>query len=205
MIVPDAHDENTTASKRLTHTGKTTLGRERAGVTEDGLLLGAEVGGDRVGSSDTGDVALGVLNDNAVLDIQAADLGEGTGGSVVGGDELSDNGDLLGGIDGLAGAIEVGVAHTVGVEITTIFVAHTSITVVAITTGSTAAAGLASASARMRSIGSRDRVGFPDIHLSTASTVLADTGVGIVGRWVPSSNIGLQMEVSKKAFQGDME
>ena len=48
-------------------------------------------------------------------------------------DLLSDNGELLGGIDGLAGPEEVPVTHTVGVEVTSILVADTVLTVVTVT------------------------------------------------------------------------
>lgn len=48
----------------------------------------------------------------------------------------------------------------------------------------------------MRSVGGGDGVGFPDVHLGTASTVGSGTGVWIIGGRVPASNVGLVREVS---------
>lgn len=198
VVVPDAHDEGHTAIERSSHTGETALALEAVGVAEDGLLLGAEVGADGVGLGDAGNVGLGVLDNNAVLDVQAADLGERTGGGVVGGDELGDDGDLGVGVDGLAGSVERLVTETVRVEIASVLVADTVVPVGTITTFDAVAASLANSAARMRSIGGRDRVGFPDVHLSTAGSVTTLAGVGVVGGSSPPENVGLQTKVSKE-------
>lgn len=76
----------------------------------------------------------------AYLSIETLDVSES---SRAVGDELGDNGDLLGGIDGLSRAVEGGVAHTVGVEVTSVVVTNT---VVSVGAGLSAIAGGAVAS-----------------------------------------------------------
>lgn len=193
MVVPYTHDEDHAGFESVTHGSETALGLEGVGVAEDGFLGGAEVVGNRVDAGvNAGDVDLGVLNDLAVLDVEAADLGESAGGGVVGGKELGDDGELGLGVNGHAGTEESLVAHAEGVEVTTILVADAAVAVVTITALSTLAA-LAS-SARVRSVGSSHRVGFPDVHLRTAGAVGALAGVGVVGGWLPAFDIGLSRD-----------
>lgn len=181
MVVPDAENESDTAVESLTHTGETALGLEAVGVAEDGFLLGAEVGGDGRASGDTGDVDNGVLDDDTVLDIKTADLGERAGGGAVGGDELGHNGELVVGVDNLVRPVEALVPETVGVEITAIFVAETAVSVVAITALGAGAACRPDGAARMGGIGGGDGIGLPEIHLGAAGSIAALAGVGIVG------------------------
>ena len=194
MVIPDAHDENHTILKSGAHVGEATVLGEVVGVAEYRLLGSAEIGGDRVaaGASDGGDR---VGDDDAILDVEALDVGESTGGGSVIGDELGDDGELGLGVDGLAWAVEVEAALAVRVEVTSIRVASSSITVVAVSsTASIASAhGLAGSVARVGSVGVRDGVGLPEIHLSTARTVVTDTGVRIVGRLEPSLNVTLHI------------
>jgi len=100
MVVPDTHDEDHTGTHGFTHGCKATLGLEVVGVTEGGLLVSAEVFSDGVVCGHSGNVDFGVLDDLAILNIQPADFAEGTGGGVVARQELSDDGELFGGIDG---------------------------------------------------------------------------------------------------------
>ena len=90
---------------------------EGVGVAESGLLGRAPRVGDRVAGR-ASDGRLGVGDDLAVLDVEAADLGEGAGVGAVGGDELSNDGDLLRGVDGHVRAVEGEVTLAVGVEVT---------------------------------------------------------------------------------------
>ena len=152
MVIPDREDEDGSTGERLAHSGYTTVGGEVVGVAKGSLLSRAEGVGDRV-TGDTGDSGLGVGDDNAVLDVLTADLGKSTTGSTVGGDELSHDGELLAGVDGLAGSVEAGVAHAVRVEVAAIGVAHTTVPA-RISTVVTGAEGLARNTARMGGVGS---------------------------------------------------
>ncbi|KAG6805268.1 hypothetical protein H0H87_004686, partial [Tephrocybe sp. NHM501043] len=111
-------------------------------------------------------------------------------GGAIGGDELGDNGEFLGGIDLEARAIEGLVAHTVGVEIATVGIANGGIAVGS-TAGSTLTARKTGRRAWVGSVGGGNLVGLPDIHLITAGTVVASARVGIVGRATPTSRVGL--------------
>lgn len=194
MVIPDAHDENHTILKSGAHVGEATVLGEVVGVAEYRLLGSAEIGGDRVaaGASDGGDR---VGDDDTILDVEALDVGESTGGGSVIGDELGDDGELGLGVDGLAWAVEVEAALAVRVEVTSIRVASSSITVVAVSSTASIASAhrLAGSVARVGSVGVRDGVGLPEIHLSTARTVVTDTGVRIVGRLEPSLNVTLHI------------
>lgn len=185
MIVPDAENDGDAAGKCLSHSGKTTLALEAVGVAEDGFLLGTEVGGDRVAGGDAGDIDLGVLDDNVVLDIQTTDLGKWAGGGAVSSNELGDDGELGVGVDSLAGSVELLLAETVGVEVTAVFVAETAVPVVTITALGAGAACLPDRAARMGSVGSRDGVGLPEVHLGAAGSIAALAGVNVVGGTTP--------------------
>jgi hypothetical protein len=128
-------------------------------VLEESLLGVAPGLGDGVTSRAAG---LGVGNDLAVLDVDTANLTELT--SRVG-EELGDNGNLLVGVDGEVGtgAVEGLVALTEGVEVATIGVASTGVTLVGV--GSTAVVATADVvlvgGARVRSVSGGDGVGLP--------------------------------------------
>lgn len=101
--------------------------------------------------------------------------------------------ELLGGVDDLAGAVEVGVAHAVWVVVTAVGVAVTSEAVLGVGT----AAVWSSADVEivvLTSVGGQSegvRVGLPDIDLSTAGTALSDTSVLITLRRLPALKVGL--------------
>ncbi len=122
---------------------------------------------------------LGVGDDDVVLNVESSDFLESTGARAVTGDELSNNSEGLGGINGQARAVEGVITHAVGVEITSISITKRRVSCID-TAVSAAAPGLLVDGARVtmalintdlgkgkmvysRSIGSRDGVGFPDI------------------------------------------
>jgi hypothetical protein len=113
MIIPNGHDEDDTLGESLVDGAHTTNGREVVIVAKCGLLGGAEFIGDGIVGSHAGNVDLGVLDDLAVLNVDTADFLERTSVSVVGGLELGDDGDLLGGIDNETLSVEGGVTHAV--------------------------------------------------------------------------------------------
>ncbi|CAG8779468.1 10370_t:CDS:1, partial [Acaulospora colombiana] len=170
----------------LVHGGETTLVGEIVGVAERGLLGGAECGGDGVVGGHTSNVGLGVGDDFAVLDVEAADLVEGTAGGAVARQELGDDGELGVGVDGQAGAVVGGVAHTVRVEVASVLVAHSTVAVGAVPALGARAAVLAVDGAAVGGVGSSVLVGLPDIHLVTARSVVALAGVDVVGGWGPA-------------------
>lgn len=143
----------------------------------------------------TCDGAHGVGDDNTVLDVEPLDLGEGTSVSAVGGEELSDNGEGLGGVDGLVGAVEGSVAHTVGVEVASIGVTEASVSVAgrgsSTTLVTSALSRTASTRARVRGVGGGNRVGLPEIHLVAAGSVVTGSSVGGVGVTSPADVVGL--------------
>ena len=113
MVIPERERQDHTSGQRLADLLEATLLVEVVGVAEDALLLGAEVLRDRVDGVNTGNVDVGVLDDLAVLNVDATDLGESTGRGVVAGDELSHNCERLAGVDCQAAAQESGVTHAV--------------------------------------------------------------------------------------------
>ena len=168
--------------------------REDVGVTERGLLLGAVFIGDGVDGVDAWDVDYAVLDDLAVLDVDAANFREVAVGGSVGRDELSDNGELPAGVDGLAFTEEGLVTHTEGVEVASVFVADTTVTIVAVTTLSAGASGLTVGAANVRGVCGSVGVGLPDIHLVTTGAVLARARVRVVLGRLPVEDIGLVEE-----------
>lgn len=192
MVVPDGENEHHGLGKRLAHLGETTLLLEDVGVSKGRLLLAAVVGGDGV-AGDAGDLGLGVGDDLAVLDVEALDLGQVSGGVL---EELGDDGDLLGRVNGHARAVEGGVALAIAVEVASIGVAGAGVAVSG--KGATAvipsAHGLARGCARVGSVSRADLVGLPDVHLGAARAVRAHTGVGIIAGWGPAFDIGLTID-----------
>jgi hypothetical protein len=82
-------------------------------IFECGFLSVTEGLRDRIVCCHAGDFGLGVLNDLAALDIDATDLAESSGSSVVTGMELSDNGEWFAGVDCQTFAVERSIAHAV--------------------------------------------------------------------------------------------
>lgn len=147
MVIPQRHDENHTVGKSLGHVGLSTLVLVGVLVAERRLLSVAELGGDGV-ALDAGNGGVRLSDGLSVLDIEALDLH-----GIAGADELSDDSELLGGIDGLALAVEVLNSHAVAVEVTAIRVADASIAICGVcsTTAVAVAAGLLDGAASMGS------------------------------------------------------
>ncbi len=104
---------------------------------------------------------------------------------------LSHDGDLLAGVNSLAQSKEGSVAHTVGVEVTSILVTDTGVSVVAITTLGTSATEEAVCAAGMGSESRGHRVGFPYIHFTAAGTEVSGSRVGVAGRASPTDVVSL--------------
>ena len=180
VIVPDGHDQDHGhAQGRVELVEAAHLG-EAVAVVEGLELRAAELGRDGGGvRRDTLDVGSGDLNLLAVLDeelgelvlLEAGDDAVGMSVLMVGlceekGDAVWKTGnirELLAGIDGLALAVEVGVAHAVRVVVATVGVAKTGEAVLGVGT----AAGIPLADvvlvvlARVRREGERVCVGLP--------------------------------------------
>lgn len=152
VVIPDREGEDHALAEARAHLRKTALRREVGRVAESGLLLRAEGVGDGVGGVYARNVGHRVLDDHTVLDVDAADLAEGTGGRVVVGDELGDNGEGLRGIDSVASAEERLVAETVSVEVAAVLVTDTVVALVTSTTIGASAAGLAVDGAWVRGV-----------------------------------------------------
>lgn len=111
MVVPEGHDEDVAVGERCTHAGVSAELAEVRAVAEDRLLFSAELVGDGV-AVDALVLGVGVGEDGAVLDVEALDVGKVAAGA----DELGDDGHLLGGVQGLAGAVELTVTHAVRLD-----------------------------------------------------------------------------------------
>lgn len=193
VVVPDGHGEDHRTIKSLGEPAHAAGLGEVVQVPKGSLLLFAEVIGDLVSRVNTSNVRNSVSKDNAVLDVEAANRLEGSGGGVIRSDELGDNCDLLVGVDLLARAEEGSVAHAVRVEVTSILVTDASVSVVCVTAVGTGAAREAVALAGVRSVGGGVLVGLPDVHLGTAGSVAAGTGVWIVRSRLPVEDVGLRV------------
>lgn len=145
---------------------------------------------DFVGGVDAFDICLRVLDDFAILNIDALDGREAARVRAVCCDELGDDGEWATCIDDVSLSVERIVAHAIGVEIAAILVTvmqlecgldiavngrnrpDAIITIISGTAGSFASAhSLSRLLADVRREGSRDRVGFPDVHLVATRTV----------------------------------
>lgn len=82
------HNQDHSSFEAASHGGKTSLALEGVGVTEKSLLVSAEVLSNRVVLGESIDGSNRVVDDCAVLDIEATDLDEFTTVSVVAGNEL---------------------------------------------------------------------------------------------------------------------
>jgi hypothetical protein len=193
VVVPDGHGEDHRGVEGGAEAGHAAEGLEVVGVGEGSLLLVAEGIGDLVGGVNAIDLGLGVGDGLAALDVDALDGGEGAGLGAVGGDELGDDGDDLGGVDGPADTEEGGVAHAVAVEVTSVLVTDTGVAVISITTVGSLAAGEALALARVWGVGRGGLVSLPDVHLCAASSELSAASIFIAGRWSPVNDVGLLM------------
>jgi len=188
VVVPDGHDEDHGLLHGDTHLLESTKLLVDVGVAENFLLSIAVGIGDGV-ARNTSNGGLRVGNNLAVLGVEALDLSEVAGGV---GKELGNDGDLLGGVDDLALAVEAGVALAVRVEVAAVGITPATIAVGAVGTAALVAIadGLIGDGARMGGEGSSHVVGLPDIHLRAASAVVTDTSVRVrVGR-VPALNVG---------------
>lgn len=192
MVIPQAHDQNHSLVQTLAHASQTTFLGEDILIAEGFLLGCAEVRGDRV-SGDTANVRGRVGDNLSVLHVDALDLAEGAGVGAVAGDELSNNGHLGLGVDGLARAEEGLVTHTEGVEVTSIGIAGSCVASGGVSSATLVALahGLFGALARVRSVGSGNAVGFPDIHLRAARSVAANTSVLVALGRHPVVHVGL--------------
>lgn len=108
--------------------------------------------------------------DAAILDVETANLGEVSGGETVIGKELGHDGELLGGVDCQAGAVELLVALMESIERAAIAVA------LALASGAGAGVwAILQAAVGCERVG--DPVRLPDIHLVAADTVILQVGL----------------------------
>ena len=134
-----------------------------------------------------------VGDDNAVLDVESLDLAQSARVSASIREELSDDSEDRVGVNSLAWAVEFLVALAEGVDVTSVRICDTGISVrgVGTSAGVSRAHGLSGRVGRVGGESGRDGVGFPDIHLSAARTVRSETSVGVVGSWNPSLDVCL--------------
>ena len=154
MIVPYGQCQDHSVSESGVHRSKTTPVLERVGIAKGGLLRIAEGVGDGITAGHSGNFNGRVLDDLPVLDVETADFAELAAGGVVGGDELGYDGECLAGVNSLAVAVESLITHAPRVEIATILIANTTVSVVPVTTLGARATVLARNGANVWGIGS---------------------------------------------------
>lgn len=89
-----------------------------------------------------------------------------------------------------------GVTHAVGVEVASVRVTSTTVAVGRVRSAAvvTSAHVLRDVGAAVGGQGRGDQVGLPDVHLDTAGAMVADTGVGVVGRGRPAVDVALAVD-----------
>jgi hypothetical protein len=176
-IIPNTHDKSHSITERFGHLLHAASGSKSVGLYELSAFSSAEVISNRAELFSV-EGGCGVLNELTVLHPFSLDLNDiGVVGSVSS-NELSDHGDGLGAVNGevRARSPESFVSISVRSKVTSTFITG-SVTLFAF------ASQLTVEIASMRSESLRNRVGFPDVHLSTARAVfaLASFGVPAVG------------------------
>lgn len=191
MVIPNGKRKNHPSADGAAHCGHATEILERVSISKSSLLLFAKTVANRIGLGNTTDFAHTVLNDLAVLNVEPANLRESTRIRTIACNELCNDGELLGRVDGSTGAVERGITHAVAVEVTAVFIADTRVALVTIAAVGPFATGLTVDTADMRGVGGRDAICFPNIHFVAAGAVLASASIYIVGRAFPAFNISL--------------
>lgn len=193
VIIPDGHDKNTVLES-LTLLGKTSLILVNVAVTEGSLLGSAVCVVDGVSWVAWNLGTRGAVG-NTALDPESLDVNKGTAWGSGVGDELSDDGDWLVGVNGEAGAwtIELQVTLAVRVDVASISITLGGVSI-SNTTAETSALINTHLVARVRSVCVGNGVGLPDIHLVTACTAETFSGVGTVGVSSPALSIGLSVD-----------
>lgn len=204
-IVPDRHDKDQGLRNGFVKGGEASDLTVAVAIIENGELVLAELGGNGAGAGKAVELGAGNLDLLAVLDEELGELvllelGHDTVLAIS--QHSHEQGDLQGplclrellaGIDGLALAVEVGVAHAVRVVVAAVGVTVTGEALGGVS--ATAVGVLADVVVIvLASVGSESErvgVGFPDVDLCAASTVRANTGIRIVGGGDPIFNVGL--------------
>jgi hypothetical protein len=186
VVIPEGHNEGHAGRQGLTHSRKASLCEETGIVTEGSLLGGAVVSSDGV----TGNASNGgrwVGDDLATLDVEALDLSEWVT------DELSDDSEWRRRVNGQALSVEVSDTLAIRVEVTSIGIAGSGVSVARV--GSSAVVRLTlhlgEPFAWVRSESIRNRVCLPDIHLGAARTVVANTSIWVIAGWRPAFDVAL--------------
>jgi len=193
VVVPKTQDENDSVLERIAHDLEASALLEGVFVTKECLLVVAELVGDGCVGFEIREFSCRVRDDLAVLDVQADNVDERAIGGIVGGIPLSNDSEGFGGINSKATAEEILNTHAIGVEVTSIFVAHTAISVRSITACGTITTGLTYDSAYVRSVGRSHGVRFPHVHFVATRSIFSSSSVGISGVGLPIENIGLSV------------
>lgn len=165
LVPPDGHAEDHAAGHGIAHAAEGAEVHEAVGAGG-----GAELIGDVVVFGKALDGDDGVLDDPAVLDVEAANLLELA--LVVGG-ELGDDGDGAGGVDGVAGAVVLELVDAVRVVAAAVLVADA--VKGALVAGALVEAGdVAGVGGEVGGAG----VGFPDVELVAAGALALDVTLG---------------------------
>jgi hypothetical protein len=163
------------------------------GIAEKGFLSCAETVRDRVVLRDSCEIGNRVGIYDIVLLVVSPDFDQVSGVGAIGGDELGNHRHGLGGIDHLIRSIKRLISHAERVEIATIFIADSAVSVVSVATIVSVAPSLSGYAARVGSESGGDTVGFPNIKFGAAGAVPASSGVGVGGGGSPIHAIGLSV------------
>lgn len=160
MIIPNRHHKDHASLQSLAHALHTAESLKLVVIAESSLLRVAEFGRDGI-ACDVWNERLGIGNKLVVLDVESLDLGEWVA------DELGDDGELFLRVDCHTWAVEARVSHAVRVEIASVGIAYSCVSVrgVSASTGVAVTNALAEGVAGMRCVCSGDGIRFPNIHL----------------------------------------
>lgn len=180
MIIPNGHDKDHTVIHGFTHLFETTLNLEIVFVSHDTLERIAHLISDRIvlGIS-SWNVRFWVFENFTILNENSSNFFQVTSICSIFSDELSNNGEWLGGINSLSWTIEIFNTSSEWVKIATIFIAYTLVSLVSLSTFSTLASLSSGHGTWMSSISFRDRVGLPDIHFSAAGSILSSSSIWV--------------------------
>jgi len=195
MVVPDGHNEDHTIIHGFSHLFKTTLLLEIVCISHDIFERIAHIVSDRIVLGiNSLDVRFWVLENFTILNEDSSDFAKVSGVGSIGSDELGNNGHWLGGINSLVWTIEIFDTSSVRVEIATIFIADTFVSIGTLSARKSLAHQLSIDLTWMSSESLSHVVGLPDIHLSAARSEFSSSGIWVGLGWVPANRVSFSID-----------
>jgi hypothetical protein len=192
MVVPDRHHESHATAEGLRHLLHSSFGSVVVGIFVPVVSGSAEIIGDRVEFFSL-DGGFRSLDDLTILHVLSADFNNVCVAGTVLGNELSDNCEFPGGVNGKVrtSTEEIFVSKSVRREVASRFVTDSLsfIGSMSISTLNTFASCGIGDRTGMGSDSLRGFVGFPDVHLHAASAIFTFARVRVIWARVPSLRV----------------